>query len=215
MSIRVTAVVVSLLVVGINAHGQNIQAKTKTPERNENFSYRDVLDSVFSEFFVGRGTGYGISIRYTPSRGNEMQVSAMEDSQGGINVVIITPVKISIQEQFDNYVNRHPKATFAQVVKNIEIHKQSLYIFKPEIRAFREEVLDVIARSVDIEKDTLPRPGPVMVPIHSDGFELRFYGVSHIRLYGESPDESPEPAFIKWMKEKRTIFERRSLIKQP
>ncbi|MBK8465812.1 MAG: hypothetical protein IPL32_08275 [Chloracidobacterium sp.] len=202
-------VLASLLVFAITFHGLIIKAQTNSLKTEEPVSYEQILDFLYAEYFVGRGSGYGIHIRYTPERGNELQVTIMETDDGRSEVRTFVPVKESIREQFYNYLERHPKATFEEITSNIRVKKELIPLSATEIRDLRKEILNIIRKSVNMEKETLPRPSKEMsIFLHPDGYEMSFYGLANINLSGASPQDSPEPPFITWMKKKRPVFEK-------
>jgi hypothetical protein len=199
---------VTFLIIAIGLSAFSLQAQTRRrPHPVESITYEQVLDFLFEEAFVGRQNGYGIRLRYTPEHGNELQLTLMETGDGRTEVRIFMPLKESIRDQFYNYVERHPKASFQQLASKMQIKKEYLPFSVAEIRGLHDEILDVVGRSVKSERDTLPSPISAIF-LHPDAYELWFYGGAHINLFGESPSDSPDVPFITWMKEKRPLIER-------
>lgn len=211
---RIHALLVSLLLIAVGLSGLDLHAQTRRSRPVERVEYEDVRDSLFPEFFTGRGPdGYGIGLRYMPCKGNELELTMIETSEEETKVLLYTPVKDSLREQFNAYMKRHPNARYEQVYPAMKVKKQVLAFSTAEIRSFRQEILDVMERSIRIEKDIWPVPGRLhTLHIHSpcvgDVYTIWFQGVSDLTLSRGYNEYAPDAPFITWMKEKRPTFEK-------
>jgi len=203
------------LLFAVSSSGFDLQAQTKGSHPVKRVEYEEIRDSLFPDFIAGTADGWGVGIWYRPCQGKELQLTMVETYVGQTEVILYTPVKDSLREQFKAYMKRHPNAPTAQVYPAMKVKEQVLPLSTAEIRSLRQEILDVMERSIGFEKDIwiVPVPGPTRtVRIHpecvGDDYTMRFVGVSHLTLsrgYNEYPPEAP---FVTWMKEKRPTFEK-------
>src|SRR5688500_13631218 len=110
---------ITFLFILVSSSGIDLQAQTKRSRPVKRVQYEEVRDdySMFPDFFTGQGYGgYGVGVRYMPCQGKELQLTLIETVSGRTEVILRTPVKDSLREQFKAYMTHHPDDQYEQVV---------------------------------------------------------------------------------------------------